>query len=144
MKILDRNSDSAFQWYLALIWGRKKTQHPWKHTIRHLEHQNPLDFASKPIWRSIAVLIRSPLGHAGILVTNLDSKPFWSPFGSQEPIRSPSGRPGNLVAIWSWHLRSPSIPFNRGWSLCNEVLLVICLSTSNPHVHEIQTGQVMI
>ena len=61
-------------------------------------------------------LIRSPSGHVAlilvanqILVTNLDSKPFWSPFGSREAIRSPSGRRGDLVAIWSWHLRSPLV-----------------------------------
>ena len=54
-------------------------------------------------------LIRSPSGHAAfilvgnqILVTNLDGKPFWSPFGSQSHL----GHHQVAEAIWS--------PFGHG------------------------------
>ena len=34
---------------------------------------------------------------------------FWSPLGCFEQFRTPSGRQGNLVAIWFWHLHSPQV-----------------------------------
>ena len=81
------------------------------------------------------------------MVTDLDSKPFWSPFGSREAIRSPSGRRGNLVAIWSWHLRSPLI--NCNMYLMNtfqlhafpvDYLNTIDVNSMPPHLLQLKKG----